>query len=243
METEDDGKIPFLDVLITRNGTRLSTSVYRKPTHTDRYLPFHSHHHPRMLTGVMQCMRHRAHQICEDTNKQKEFDHQEEVFIANGYPARTVKRTFSSTARSREKDTEEDPAKPMFVPYVRGVSEKLEKVCAPLGVKTIFRPQKTLRSMLMQVKQKTPMEKKRHFVYEVPCRDCQLTYIGETRRTMKKRMTEHKYAAKTGDPKNGIAVHVQKTQHSIDWGAARVQATAIRIGELWSPYTSGGDNP
>ena len=35
---------------------------------------------------------------------------------------------------------------------------------APLGVKTIFRPQKTLRSMLMQVKQKTPMEKKRDVV-------------------------------------------------------------------------------
>ena len=123
METEDDGKIPFLDVLITRNGTQLSTSVYRKPTHTDGYLPFHSHHHLRMLTGVMQCMRNRAHQICEDINKQKELDHLEEVFIANGYPVRTVKKTFSSTARSREKDTEEDPAKPMFVPYVRGVSE------------------------------------------------------------------------------------------------------------------------
>ena len=116
-----------LDVLITRNGTRLSTLVHRKPTHTDRYLPLHSHHHPRMLTGVMQCMRNRAHQICEDTNKQKELDHLEEVFVANGYPVRTVKRTFSSTARSREKDTEEDPAKPMFVPYVRGVSTKRRK--------------------------------------------------------------------------------------------------------------------
>ena len=30
-----------------------------------------------------------------------------------------------------------------------------------------------------------------------------------------------------GVPKNGIAVHVQKSQHTIDWGAARVQATAI----------------
>ena len=84
-----------------------------------------------------------------------------------------------------------------------------------------------LRSMLLQVKQKTPMEKKRHVVYEVPCCDGQLTYIGETRRTMKKRMTEQKHAMNTGDPKNGIAVHVQKTQHSIDWGAARVQAIAI----------------
>ena len=82
--------------------------------------------------------------------------------------------------------------------------------------------------MLMQVKQKTLTQKKRNVVYEVPCHYCQLTYIGETRRTMKKRMTEHKYAVKTGDPKNGIAVHVQRTQHSIDWGAARVLTTAIR---------------
>ena len=152
--------------------------------------------------------------------------HLEEVFIANGYPESTVRRAFSSAPRSRGKDADEDTAKPMFLPYVREVSEKLEKVCAPLGVKTIFRPQKTLRSIVMQVKQKTPMEKRINVVYEVPCRDCQLTYIEETRSTMKKKIMEHKYAVKTGDPKNGIAVHAQKSQHSIDWEGAKVQATA-----------------
>ena len=55
----------------------------------------------------------------------------------------------------------------------------------------------------MQVKHKTPMEKKRNVVYEVPCRECQLTYIGETRRTMKKRMTEHKDAVKTRHQEEG----------------------------------------
>ena len=55
--------------------------------------------------------------------------HLKEVFIANGYPGSKVRRTFSSAPRSREKDADEDTAKPMFLPYVRGVSEKLEKVC------------------------------------------------------------------------------------------------------------------
>ena len=36
------------------------------------------------------------------------------------------------------------------------------------------------------------------------------------------RMTEHKQAVKTSDPSNGIAVHVAKSQHSIDWSGARV---------------------
>ena len=94
---------------------------------------------------------------------------------------------------------------------VREVSEKLEKACASLGVKTVFRPKKTLKPTLLQVKVKTPMAKKRNVVYKVSCRDCQLMYIGETKRPMKKGVAEHRYAVKTGDPKNGIAVHVQRS--------------------------------
>ena len=43
IEEEKEGKVAFLDVQITRNPNGLSTSVYRKPTHTDRYILFHSH--------------------------------------------------------------------------------------------------------------------------------------------------------------------------------------------------------
>ena len=39
VEEEADRKIPFLDILVTRDGERLRTSVHRKPTHTDRYIP------------------------------------------------------------------------------------------------------------------------------------------------------------------------------------------------------------
>ena len=45
MESEKDGiKLPFLDCNVTRqeNG-ELTVSVYRKGTHTDRYLNFNSH--------------------------------------------------------------------------------------------------------------------------------------------------------------------------------------------------------
>ena len=38
IEHESDGKLSFLDVLVTRNHGSLLTNVYRKPTHTDRYL-------------------------------------------------------------------------------------------------------------------------------------------------------------------------------------------------------------
>ena len=37
-EIEENGKIPFPDCLVTRDNNQLRTTVYRKPTHTDRLL-------------------------------------------------------------------------------------------------------------------------------------------------------------------------------------------------------------
>ena len=50
--------------------------------------------------------------------------------------------------------------------------------------------------------------------------------MGETKRTLKVRLSEHRQAVKRGDPKNGIAVHVQKTNHCINWEGATVQRRA-----------------
>ena len=35
-EIEENGKIPFLDCLVTRDNNKLKTTIYRKPTRTDR---------------------------------------------------------------------------------------------------------------------------------------------------------------------------------------------------------------
>ena len=43
---KEDGAIPFLDTIVKlRADGNLSITVYRKPTHTDQYLQWDSHHH------------------------------------------------------------------------------------------------------------------------------------------------------------------------------------------------------
>jgi len=44
IEHEPNGKLSLLDTLISRDNGKLLVDIYRKPTHTDRYLDFHSHY-------------------------------------------------------------------------------------------------------------------------------------------------------------------------------------------------------
>ena len=50
---KEDKSIPFLDVLlILQEDESLGHKVYRKPTHTDRYLHSNSFHHPSIKNSV-----------------------------------------------------------------------------------------------------------------------------------------------------------------------------------------------
>ena len=64
-ETNEDGSIAFLDMLITpdENG-RLNTYVYRKETHTDQYLHWDSHHSISSKYSVVGTQFHRARTVC-----------------------------------------------------------------------------------------------------------------------------------------------------------------------------------
>ena len=86
-----------------------------------------------------------------------------------------------------------------------------------LRVKPVFRPKKPLKTELMQVKNRTPYQKETGVVYTIPCKECPEVYVGETKRT---RLSEHRQAVKRRDPKNGIAIHVLKTKHCINYRKA-----------------------
>ena len=69
MEKEQDNKIPFFEVLVTRTEQRFRSSVYRKPTFTGQYLNFKSHHPYTVKKGIVRCLQHRTKTISSDTKK------------------------------------------------------------------------------------------------------------------------------------------------------------------------------
>ena len=155
VEVEEYNKLSFL-VQVARNGTKLNTRVHHKPTHTDYYISFH---YPRMVTGAMICMRDRANQICDSTFKESEIQHLQDAFCVNGLPEDLVNPFPQPPSEPPPPGTE--PPKILCQPYVRGLSERLDRVCTPLGVKVAFTPMRTL----VNVKTPIPEEKKKGVVY------------------------------------------------------------------------------
>ena len=191
---------------------RRYTADTRQQCQVKQYIPYHSHCHPRIIAGVMRCMRDRAHSICHPTKKQQEMDYLNQVFQANGFPETLVKKAVAvgplPPHGPSESQQQDNAPKILYTLYVRGLSEKIEKVCAQLGVKPVFSPMKTLITESLKVKTRSPKQKHTEVRYKIPCKERSEVYVGETKRTLKVRLSEHRIAVKRGDPKNGIAVHV-----------------------------------
>ena len=223
-EVECDNKIPFLDVLIERTGTRVTTRVYRKKTHTDQYIHYTSHHHHRAKSGTIKCLKYRMDKICNAKSKQEEINHIRKAFRNNGYPDKFITRALQNPTQPTETPEEENSERPkiLSLPYCHGLSERIQRVCGRIGVKAVFKSHHTLREKLTRVKTPRPDLLKRSVVYEVPCLDCEKVYVGETKRNLKQRLMEHKGAVRREDRKNGIATHAWDEDHRVNWQEARV---------------------
>ena len=83
------------------------------------------------------------------------MEHLARVFKANIFLEKLVRKTLNKPQRQRicEQPREEEPLKTLHIPYVWGLSEKIEKTCAPLGVKAVFMLQSALKQLLVKVKQ------------------------------------------------------------------------------------------
>ena len=114
-ESRDDGSIPFLDILIIPGSEgKLETTVYRKPTHTDLYLQWDSHHNIPAKYSVIGTLLHRAKTICSSPQHlQKEEQHLTSALKRCKYPTWALNRIqLKNTKDSVNKTTTEVPNPP-----------------------------------------------------------------------------------------------------------------------------------
>lgn len=220
METEADDQLPFLDCLVKRKSDgSLGHTVYRKPTHTDRYLSALSHHHPTQIRSVANTLASRSLRIADTDHLEAERRTLHEALLKNGFPNRLIHKAWQRQATRKEPppDTEEreERAGTALLPYVKGTTDQIAKLLRAANIRTIFTTDTKLGQMVNTGKDRIHLEAKG--VYEIPCGDCSQTYVGQTGRYMSTRLKEHRRAVDHLETTSSLAQHVTATGHSIDF--------------------------
>ena len=106
IELETDGCLPFLDTQITRHQDgSLSTKVYWKKTHTDKYLDFRSHHPLAHKFAVVRTLFHQADSLCSSVlDQDDEKKHVVRALKRNGYPHRVMSHSETRSNRQTQSD-------------------------------------------------------------------------------------------------------------------------------------------
>ena len=121
----------------------LSTTVYRKPTHTDLYLQWDSNHTVSSKYSVVGTLHHRVQTICSSPQLlQQEEKHLQQALTRCKYPGWALKRIkikTKTTANKKSRDTNNcdnnNIQKPyMVIPYYKVINESIKITCTKHGV-------------------------------------------------------------------------------------------------------------
>ena len=193
-ETQENGKIAFLDTLVhVLEDRSTKVTIYRKATHTDQYLDFRSNHHVKQKLGIISTFEHRVEElVTNEEDKKKEIRHVKKALKRCGHPNWALNRK-----KKAKKDVEKVERRgKAIIPYVKGMSENLAKIFKRYDLETIHKPSTTIRNLLCnKMKDKVEDLDKTGAVYYTNCKkhdDPKKDYVGETDRVTRSRLYEHK---------------------------------------------------
>ena len=107
MEIEQNRSLPFMDARFTRLPSgALEREVYRKPTHTNRYIHADPHQPMSVKSTTIRCLVDRAFKVCSSNAiRERELGTIRTIMVQNGYTRKFVnkvtKRRISRSERSR----------------------------------------------------------------------------------------------------------------------------------------------
>ena len=173
----EQGAIPFLDTFQrpSGNNNKIITSVYRKPTHMDRYLDFNSNHPKSAKCAVVRALTERVKNVRSSPELlAEEMDHLGKVLWYNNYPKWMIDQhggNNSPEGRLINLKTGNEVKKSIFIsaPYFPGLSESFEQLFKYTPIQVCFKGQNTIKLMLMHPKDKVDPSLKKDIVYPWSC--------------------------------------------------------------------------
>lgn len=184
----------------------------------------------------------RALRICSAKYLDDEFGYIEDTFSSLSYPRQLIlgakhkalkihrvrpsvhnniptTTTTSKVERGTLSAAPDNPIGRIFLPN-NPLTEHISNNLNVLKIKTTTLPTKSIRNILNNTSRLHITSNA--CVYQVPCRDCNLSYVGETGRSLKSRISEHKRDIRLGNLSSALVIHIAKSDHNFDFDSVKI---------------------
>jgi hypothetical protein len=223
-ELELDHKINFLDITICRLPNEICVSIYRKPTASGYLIPYEScHPSQHKMAGIYYLINRIVEYPISEVEREKEIRMCQHIANINGYRHIDI----AKLVRQKLKNHDESVNKPdniatkanmrwSLITYVGKEVNSIARTLRKFNINVAFRCRNTLGHWLTQkpVKFKTDTEKYEACgVYNIKCRSCHSSYIGQTGRSFKTRFKEHVSDIANNRSKTGYSHHILSKGH------------------------------
>ncbi len=204
-EIESGGILPFLDTTVSRSGRYFQTSLYRKPTFSGVYSHFDSFSPLCYKFGLVFTLLFRAFSICSSfLSFHNEIVMLKSILRKNGYPLAMIDTVISKFLNKLHCDPclpiSTVPCKPVLIvlPFIGQLSTNVrnrilvlfKRSLPQVSCRIILKPCLRLSSFF-PYKDRFPSAIKSLVVYKFTCGNCNVTYIGKSKRHLKTRVCEH----------------------------------------------------
>ena len=215
-ENSDNGRLPFLDIDITKQADKFKTTVYTKPTNVGRCLNAKGECPEAYKRSVVASYVYRALTHCstwEDTNI--ELNRVKQLLTNNGYSDSLIEKVINDKLNNYVNKQQKPPLKNKIIIYYQNFYyDKYKEECdtiknlikrnvkptdpdTEIALRIFCKPSLT-RSLIMRnsTAPRVPKEMSTNVIYNFKCQQdhCNGTqsYIGRTSTTLRRRLQSHK---------------------------------------------------
>lgn len=198
-ENEIYNKLAFLDIQVHKKlDHSLEFSIYHKPTSTMRVITSDSHCPFQYKQASFHSM---AHRLCtlplSIEHYRNEYEYMKSLATFNGYPISLIDSIIKKHAKKSKRlnlttllDLDKPEKRRVAVSYVPKITNNLKSIFNEFDMTLVYKNNNKLSDLLGSTKdRKNNLEKSG--IYRIKCSECDAVYIGQTKRSVKKRFNEH----------------------------------------------------
>lgn len=237
MEIENNKQIPFLDLLLINDNNKIITNWYQKPIATNRFLNFFSHNPVHQKIGIVYNLVDRAILLADERFHTSNLEKIKIILNNNNYPADFVQKNINNRLtflKNRDKNHSNNikianqryysRQTKVVLPFIPHITPNIQKILKKYNILTVFRSSNKLNSIIKLGKDPVNNSDLNDVVYKICCKQCEKIYIGQTKRTLKTRINEHKKDIDKINQANlnVISKHRIDNNHDFDWDTVKI---------------------